>query len=80
MRRFMVLVKVVLVMTAMLVATLTPAFAVTLEPDDGNPQRRGPAWGVPVSTTACATVAGIAGFEWRAGGEVCWLNLPVRLP
>jgi hypothetical protein len=78
MRRFMVLVTVVLLMMAMLVATLTPAFAVTLEPDDGNP--RGPKWGVPVTTSACSTVAGVAGFEWRAGGEVCWLNLPVRLP
>ena len=78
MRRIRMLVAMVLLTAAMLVATLTPAFAVTLEPDDGNP--RGPAWGVRVPTTACDTVAGTAGFEWRAGGEVCWLNLPVRLP
>ncbi len=80
MRRLIVLVTVVLVMVVMSVATLVPAFAVTMEPDDGNPQRRGPAWGERVPTTACDTVAGTAGFEWRAGGDVCWLNLPVRLP
>ena len=75
----MVLVTAALLMTAMLVAAVAPAFAVTLEPDDGNP--RGPAWGVAVEPTwACDTVADIAGFEWRAGGEVCWLNLPVPPP
>jgi hypothetical protein len=84
MKRLMMLVTVVLVMAAMLVVAMAPTFAVTREPDDGNPlttgSRAGPAWGVPVTTTACDTVAGVAGFEWRAGGDVCWLNLPVPLP
>ena len=61
-----------LVMAAMAALMAFPAFAVT---------PAGPAWGVPVEpTTACNTVAGIAGFEWRSGGEVCWLQLPVPLP
>jgi len=76
----MMLIESVVVMTAMLVAAVAPAFAVTLESDDGKPTR-GPVWGVPVEPTwACDTVAGIVGFEWRADGEVCWLNLPVPLP
>ena len=79
MRRIMLLVTVALVMAAMMVAMAMPALAVTPEPDDGDP-RRGPAWGVRVPTTACDTVAGTAGFEWRGGGDGCWLNLPVRLP
>jgi hypothetical protein len=75
-RRIMGLVAVVLVMTAMLAASVAPAMAVVA----AHRQPVGPAWGVPVTTTACETVAGIAGFEWRAGGEVCWLNLPVPPP
>jgi hypothetical protein len=72
MRRFKVLVTVALVMAAMVALMAFPAFAVT---------RAGPAWGVPVEPpTACNTVAGIAGFEWRSGGEVCWLTLPVPPP
>jgi hypothetical protein len=68
MRRFILLVAVVLVMTATLVLTMAPALA-------------GPAWGVPVEpATACNTVAGVAGFEWRAGGEVCWFTLPIPPP
>jgi hypothetical protein len=84
MKRIILLVTVVLLMAAMLVMSVVPALAVTREPDDGPlfpTGRAGPAWGVPVEpTTACNTLAGIAGFEWRAGGEVCWLQLPVRLP
>jgi hypothetical protein len=84
MKRLMMLVTLVLVMAATLVVAMAPTFAVTRGPDDGNllttGSRAGPAWGVPVTITACDTVAGVAGFEWRAGGDVCWLNLPVPLP
>jgi hypothetical protein len=68
MRRLMILLTVVLLITATLVLTMAPALA-------------GPKWGVRVEpATACNTVAGVAGFEWRAGGEVCWFNLPVPPP
>jgi hypothetical protein len=61
----MVLVTVVLLMTAMLVASAAPAWAAL----------------VPVCCrvsppTPCNTVAGLAGFEWRAGGTVCWFEVP----
>ena len=67
MRRFMVLVTVVLLMTAMLVASAAPALAVL---------RAEPKCCRVSPPTACNTVAGVGGFEWRAGGEVCWLELP----
>jgi uncharacterized BrkB/YihY/UPF0761 family membrane protein len=76
MRRFWVLVTVVVLMTAMLMASVAPAMAVVA----AHRHPVGPAWGVPVSTAACETVAGVGGFEWRGGGDVCWLNLPVAPP
>jgi hypothetical protein len=68
MRRFMVLVTVVLLMTAMLVASAAPALAVLLRSEPKCCRVSPP--------TACNTVAGVAGFEWRAGGTVCWLEAP----
>ncbi len=77
-RRLTMLVTVMLLMTAMLAVTMAPALAVA-----GPPARtaEGPAWGVAVEpATACNTVAGVAGFEWRSGGAVSWLTLPVPPP
>ncbi len=68
MRRLVVLVTVVLLMTAMLVGSAAPALAVLLS--------REPKCCRVSQTTACNTVAGVAGFEWRAGGSECWLDLP----
>jgi hypothetical protein len=77
MRRFMVLVTLSVTMAAMFALTSVPALAAAIRP----PVARDPAWGVPVeATSACQTVAGVAGFEWRSGGEVCWLTLPVPPP
>jgi hypothetical protein len=67
MRRFMVVVTVVLLMTAMFVASAAPALAVL--PTERKCCRVSP-------PTVCNTVAGIAQFEWRAGGTVCWLEAP----
>ncbi len=82
-RRFMVLVAVVLLMAAMLVATMGQAFAVTGTFGFRPVSRPGPTTetavaegGVGVPTSACNTVAGVGGFEWRDGGTVCWLTLP----
>jgi phosphate-selective porin len=74
MRRFVVLVTVVVLMTAMLAASAQSAQG--LASTAGTVKTVRTPSGVPVEATACETVAGVAGFEWRAGGEVCWLNLP----
>jgi hypothetical protein len=67
MRRLVVLVTVVLVMMAMLVASAAPALA-GLRTDTKCCRVSPP--------TACNTVAGVGGFQWRAGGTVCWLQFP----
>jgi peptidoglycan/LPS O-acetylase OafA/YrhL len=36
--------------------------------------------GTEVTTRACETAAGVAGFQWRSDKEVCWLQFPVQLP
>jgi hypothetical protein len=78
MRRIVVLLTVSALMLTTLVLTATPASALIFAGPRGS---TGPAWGVPVEPAmVCNTVAGVAGFEWQAGGEVCWLNLPVKLP
>ncbi len=74
MRRLMVLVTVALLMTAMLVASAGSAQG--LAQTSGTVKIEKVPSGVPVDPAACETVAGVAGFEWRAGGEVCWLTLP----
>lgn len=79
MRRAMVLVTVVVLMTAMLVATMGPAMAAlgfVRPPSRPTTEIAGAEGGVGVPTTACHTVAGVGGFEWRDGGTVCWLTLP----
>jgi hypothetical protein len=65
MRRLVVLATVVVLMTAMLVGSAAPALAL-VEP---KCCRVSP-------PTVCNTVAGVASFEWRAGGTVCWLEAP----
>ena len=71
MRRFMVLVTVVVLMTAMLVAALTPALAVTREPDDGNPHPDG----TPLPATVCESeLATSPSVGWRNG--TCWVFHP----
>jgi hypothetical protein len=75
--RCLMVVTLSVTMAAMFALTSVPALAAAVRP----PVARSPAWGVPVeSTAACNTVAGVAGFEWRLGGEVCWLTLPVPPP
>jgi hypothetical protein len=76
MKRLMVVLMLSVTMAVMFAITSVPALAVAIRPPVA-----GPAWGVSVEPpTACNTVAGVAGFEWRAGGEVCWLTLPVPPP
>ncbi len=67
-RRFMMLITVVLVMRTMFVASAAPAMAFTIR-DFTDCCRVSP-------PTVCNTVAGVAQFEWRAGGTVCWLDAP----
>jgi hypothetical protein len=69
MRRFMVLVTMVLLMMAMLVASAAPALAVA-----GPPARSGSV-GTPVDPAACESPAGISPFiGWRNG--TCWVLHP----
>ena len=68
MRRMRLLVAMVVLMTAMLVASMSPALGAPL-------LSIGSGGGVAVDPAACEWAAGTAGFEWRAGG-VCWLELP----
>ncbi len=77
MRRFMVLVTVVVLITAMLVATMTPAFAYPpyIRCPDGPPECPGKP--MPPTSLACAASSSHAApvFEER-GAEVCWLVFP----
>jgi hypothetical protein len=74
MRRFIMLATVALVMTAMLVASAgiaqgLPIRTVTIERLPSS---------VPVDLAVCEVLADdSAMFDWRAGGEVCWVNSPV---
>jgi hypothetical protein len=65
MRRLMVLVTVVLLMTAMLVASAAPAMAVTVIDVKGT----------PLPTVVCEEAAdGSGSIEWRNG--TCWVFHP----
>ena len=71
MRRMMVLVTMVLLMTAMVVVMVAPALAVA-----GPPARAVSSGGVPVDPMACEMFANGSGmFAWREGG-VCWFTPP----
>jgi hypothetical protein len=71
----MMLVTVALLMTAMLVASAGAAQAL-------GPQIRlpfGSGEGKPVEpATTCETTAGVAAFEWRSGGQACWITFPAQ--
>jgi hypothetical protein len=68
MRRMMVLVTVVLVMTAMLLASAAPAVAVRF-------WTFGPGSGTPVPTTVCESPAVVSSLiGWRNG--TCWVFHP----
>jgi hypothetical protein len=76
MRRLMVLVTVVLLMTAMLVvATAEAAEALQLVGRVPFGSQRGTAI---EPTSACETLAGVAAFEWRSGGQACWITFPAQ--
>ena len=68
MRRFMVLVTVMLLMTAMLVASAAPALAIV-----GGPPARGfEAGGTPLPTVVCEALANDSpDIGWRNGK--CWV-------
>lgn len=78
MRRFVVLVTVVVLVAAMVVLSVSPALAITKRIEKASPVISAvSSGGTPVEPTwACETVAGVGGFQWRDGGEVCWLTLP----
>ena len=72
MKRFMVLVTVVLLMIAVLLVTAAPTFAVAGPP--ALLQNAGV--GVAVDPAACEIFAdGSSMFAWRPGG-VCWFTPP----
>ena len=77
MRRFMVLGTVVVLMAAMLVASAGAAQAFV------GRVPFGPQGGFPTSHTVCSTAVGsnanaLKMFEWRSGGQVCWINAPAQ--
>ena len=76
MRRLMVLVTVVLLMSTMLVvATAEAAEALRLV----GRVPFGPQSGTAIEpTSACETLAGAATFEWRSGGRACWITFPAQ--
>ena len=78
MRRLTRLVTVVLFVAALLMLSMSPALAITRTVDRASPVISAvSSGGTPVEPPwACETVAGVGGFEWREGGEVCWLTLP----
>jgi hypothetical protein len=74
MRRLMLLVMLVLFMTAFLAMSAGAAQAVGRVPF-------GPSGGIPVDQTICSVLTdGTPGamFEWRAEGQVCWVNFPAQ--
>jgi hypothetical protein len=76
MRRLTMLVTVVLVMTVMLVASAGGAQG--LAGTSGTVIIDRTPSGAPVDLAVCELLAGDSAlFEWRAGGEVCWVNSPV---
>jgi len=75
MRRFIVLVTVALLMLTILVASAGVAQAIRAPFMPGG--------GFSTSHTVCTTAVGINAyglqmFEWRVGGEVCWINAPAQ--
>ena len=79
MRRLMVLVSAALLMLTILVASAGAAQALRLV----GRVPFGPGGGFSTSHTACNTAVGSSAnalqmFEWRAGGEVCWINAPAK--
>ena len=76
MRRLRMLVAMVVLTAAMLVASAGVAQALASTP--GTVKIVRVPSGVPVDLAVCEVLAGdSAMFEWRAGGEVCWVNSPV---
>jgi hypothetical protein len=73
MRRFIMLVTVVLLMTAMLVASATPALAAAIRPPIAGVMGGG---GTPVDPVVCTVVAdGSPLIGWRNG--TCWVFHPI---
>ena len=68
MKRIVRVLIVAVLVTMIFVVAAAPAFA------------RRTLGGTEVTTTACETVAGVAGFQWRSNKEVCWIQFPVQLP
>ena len=68
MKRIVRVLIVAMLVAMILVVASAPAFA------------RRTLGGTDVTTGACETVAGVAGFQWRSDKEVCWLQFPVQLP
>jgi hypothetical protein len=79
MRRLILLVTLAVLMATMLVASAGAAQALRLV----GRVPFGPGAGFSTSHTVCTTAVGSSAnalqmFEWRAGGEVCWINAPAQ--
>jgi hypothetical protein len=79
MRRLFLLVTLAVLLATMLVVSAGPAHALRLV----GRVPFGPSGGFSTSHTVCTTAVGsnanaLHMFEWRAGGEVCWINAPAQ--
>jgi hypothetical protein len=79
MRRLILLVTLAVLMATMLVASAGAAQALQFV----GRVPFGPSGGFSTSHSVCTTVVDsnantLQMFEWRAGGEVCWINAPAQ--